>query len=278
MSSPTTPIRLKRIQAGKWLTTGYGQSLQRAVASQLRWLAEDCKGSLLLETVIAMMIFALVGVAVLAGLSTVYSSGAKTEEQSVAENLARNQVEAIFSGPYREPNQTPYATITGIPTNYSLSSSVDFEDAVDPDPEVETVSVTASHNGQDIISLNTLRGRDDGLQLRYSVLPNRTLSERLRGADIGLGTVCACQLVYVFLDDPELAVNGQVDFYLDGAYIQTENFLYWDFEGSLGVLITDEANPWDTATSGNGAHTIKASALLNDGNTVNVTADFTVSN
>ena len=83
-----------------------GHCLQRA-AGQLRTLAGDCRGALLLETVIAIMVFSLVGVAVLGGLSTAYTSGAKTEVQSVAENLARNQVESIFSGPYREPDQTP---------------------------------------------------------------------------------------------------------------------------------------------------------------------------
>ncbi|HZA25556.1 MAG TPA: type II secretion system protein [Dehalococcoidia bacterium] len=247
-----------------------GHCLQRA-AGQLRTLAGDCRGALLLETVIAIMVFSLVGVAVLAGLSTAYTSGAKTEVQSVAENLARNQVESIFSGPYREPDQTPYPTMTGVPAGYTVSTSVDFQDPLSPDPEVEQISVTARYEGQEVLTLQTLRGRDDGLQLRYSLSDDRSGSTRLHGETIS-GTV------YVFLDDPELEGDDQVDFYLDGVYRQSENFLHWDFNWTTGINITDPASPWDTTTAANGPHTIKASILLNDGNTVNVTADFTISN
>lgn len=221
-----------------------------------------------------MTVFALVGVAVLMALRTLYTTGSKVEVASVAENLARNQMESTFSGPYREPNQTPYPTITGVPSNYSVSTTVDFEDSLDPDPEVERISVTAQHEGQDILTLETLRGRKDGLQLRYSLLPLRLLSERLRGATIS-------GIVYVYLDDPDLKVDDQVDFYLDGAYVQSENFLHWDFKGSLGILITDAALPWATdldPAANNGTHTITAKALLTDGSTVNVTADFTIDN
>jgi type II secretory pathway pseudopilin PulG len=231
-----------------------------------------------LETVIAVMVFALVGVAVLAGLSTAYTSGSKTEVQSVAENLARNQVESIFSGPYREPQQTPYPTMTGIPTGYSIGTAVDFKNAATPtpypDPEVEKISVTARYEGRDILTLETLRGRDDGLQLRHSPSADRSGSARLHGATIS-------DAVYVFLDDPELIGDNQVDFYLDGVFRQTDNFLHWDFNGTSGALITDPAITWDTTTdpaANNGAHTITARTLLNDGNTVNVTADFIISN
>jgi hypothetical protein len=220
------------------------------------------------------MVFALVGVAVLAGLSTAYTAGSKTEVQSTAENLARNQMESIFSQPYREPQQTPYPTMTGIPSNYSVSTTVDFEDIVDPDPEVERITVTARHDGKDILTLETLRGRDDGLQLRYSQSANRSNSVRLHGATIS-GTV------YVFLDDPELLGDNQTEFYLDGiGPLMTDNYLQWDFKGSTGILPTHPANPWYTTNPpvSNGPHTITARILLKDGNTVNVTADFTISN
>ena len=259
---------------GKEVIARFPRELQHGGASQVWMVARDCRGALLLETVIAVTVFALVGVAVLTGLSTAYTSGNKTEIQSVTENLARNQMESIFSGPYREPHQTPYPTITGIPASYSVHTAVEFQDHLNPDPEVERISVTARHSGQDIMTLETLRGRDDGLQLRYSLLLTRSLSERLHGKTIS-------GIMYVFLDDPELMVDHQVDFYLDGAYIQTENFPHWDFKGTLGILITDLALPWVTnldPAAGNGQHTIAARVLLADGNTVNVTADFTIDN
>jgi hypothetical protein len=75
--------------------------------------------------------------------------------------------------------------------------------------------------------------------------------------------------------------DNQVNFYLDGVFRLTDNFLHWDFNGTSGALITDPAITWDTTTdpaANNGAHTITARTLLNDGNTVNVTADFIISN
>ena len=75
----------------------------------------------MLETAVASMVFALVGTAVLAGLSTSTKTGGKTEEQSIAENIARNQMEFLFSEPYREPNQTAYPTITP-PAGYTVST------------------------------------------------------------------------------------------------------------------------------------------------------------
>ena len=105
-------------------------------------LARESAGSMLLETVVAVMVFGLVGTAVMGGLGTVNISGAKTESQSIAENIARNQMEYLFSQPYREPQQTPHPTIS-VPTGYSVSTTLDFADTVNPDPEIE--KMTACH-------------------------------------------------------------------------------------------------------------------------------------
>ena len=198
-----------------------------------------------------------------------------TEEQSVAENLARNQMEFVFDQSYREPQQDAYQIIGDVPDNYSVTTTMAYASVSSPDTEVELIRVTASHRGKNTLSLESLRGRTDGLRLEYSASSDRANSERLAGETIG-GTV------YVFLDDPELLVNGQVEFFLDGfGPLHTENFVHWDFKGSAGINPTDPANPWDTSTdpfATNGPHRITARALLNNGNTVNVTADITVSN
>ena len=57
------------------------------------------RGSLMVEVVVAVVLFGFVGSAVLAGLSTAHTSGARTKAQAVAENLARNQLEDVFSQP-----------------------------------------------------------------------------------------------------------------------------------------------------------------------------------
>lgn len=278
MSSPIT----SKPRAGKKVSGRRVSSRGRAMLDRLGALAGDSQGTILLETVIATIVFALVGTAVLAGLSTMYQSGSVTEKQSIAENLARNQMEFVFSQPYREPlhtlypRQTPYPTMTGtpwpaIPANYSVVTTVDYGDNADPDPEVEKITVTASHDSQDILTLQTLRGRTDGLQLRYSASNDRSGSARLHGATIS-GTV------YVFLDDPELLGDNLTKFYLDGGVApeQTEDAIPWDFKGGGGVGPT--ANPWDTTEVIDGPHQIAAEILLKDGNTVVVTADFEVSN
>lgn len=241
----------------------------------LRFPFQDSTGSILLETTVASIVFALVGTAVLSGLSTMYASGSLTEAQSVAENLARNQMEFVFNQPYREPQQTPYPTLGGVPTNYSVTTTVAYASTSSPNPEVALVTVTASHLGQTVLTIQTLRGRTDGLRIRYSASSDRTNSERLAEESIS-GTV------YVFLDDPELLVDDQVEFFLDGfGPLVTDNFAQWDFKGTNGISPTDLANPWNTSSdpmASNGPHRITARARLNNGTTVNVTADFTVSN
>ena len=251
------------------------QGMWSGVVSAFRVLFRDSKGSILLETVVASIIFAMVGTAVLAGLSTMYASGSLTETQSVAENLSRNQMEFVFNQPYREPQQTSYQTISGVPANYSVTTTVEYASISSPNPEVEQIAVTTSYLGQNTLTLESIRGRADGLRLAYSASSNRTNSQRLAGGDIG-GTV------YVFLDDPELLIDGQVEFLMDGfGPLVTDNFAQWDFKGTTGIDPTDLANPWDTSIdpfASNGTHKITARALLKDGNTVNITADFTITN
>jgi type II secretory pathway pseudopilin PulG len=266
MSSPVTTVH---IRAGKRVAGRQVSRLGRAVAARLGTLARDSRGTILLETVIATIVFALVGTAVLAGLSTMYKSGSITEKQSIAENVARNQMEFVFSQPYREPQQTPYPTVSGISASYSVVTTVEYADSVDP--EVEKVTVTSRYDSQDVLTLQTLRGRTDGLQLRYSASADRSNSAGLEGETIS-------DTVYLFLDDPEPLGDDQAEFYLDGVYTgQTEIAIPWDYKG--GDLNT--ANPWDTTTDPpaiNGRHQIAARILLKDGNTIVVTANFDINN
>jgi type II secretory pathway pseudopilin PulG len=268
MSSPVSTVYTR---AGKRVSGHRVSNLGRAVVDRLGTLAGDSQGTILLETVITTIVFALVGTAVLAGLSTMYKSGSITEKQSVAENVARNQMEFVFSQPYQEPQQTPYPTMSGIPASYSVVTTVGYADSVDPDPEVEKITVTSRYDGQDVLTLQTLRGRTDGLQLRYSANADRSNSTRLEGETIS-GTV------YVFLDGPELLGDDEAEFYLDGVGpLQTEIAIPWDYKG--GSVAT--ANPWDTTTdpaASNGPHQIAAQILLKDGNTIVVTANFDINN
>ena len=233
------------------------------------WAAmRDDRGTFLLETVVASMIFSMVGVAVLSSLGTVNIAGALTEEQSQAENIARNQMEAIFDQVYREPDQTPYSAVAA-PPGYTVITAVTHIDG-NTDPEVEKIALTISHHGKELLLLETARYRNDGMRLAYSASADRFNPSVLVGAVLD-GTV------YVYLDDPNQLIDDQVEFFMDGiGPLNTESFIYWDFKGSAGPNPEDPANPW--ITSPNGPHTITAKARLKNGETVNVTADFTISN
>ena len=107
----------------------------------------------MLEAVLAMTIFALAGTAVLMGISTLQVSGAKTESQSVAENLARNQMEQVFSQPYQDPPSTYPSYPT--PTGYSVTAVA--EEYVVADPNVQMLRVTVNHEAEVVLVLETLR-------------------------------------------------------------------------------------------------------------------------
>lgn len=137
---------------GPWgLWAGLGL---RRWCRRIRSVAGDDHGSILLESVVASMVFAMVGVAVLSGLSTTYSSGARVDVQSTAENVARNQLEHVFNQTYAGP-LTPYPTYTGVPAGYTVTTTA--TDMATPDPDIERVNVSVTYNGATIVSVNTLR-------------------------------------------------------------------------------------------------------------------------
>ena len=123
---------------------------------ELRNLAVGTRGSLLIEAVVATTIFTIVGSAVLVGLSTTHISGAKTEEQSVAENIARNQMEKVFSLPYLDPPSTYPAIATS--SGYGVSAAA--EEYVVGDPNIEKVVVRVTHESEEVLVLETMRAKE----------------------------------------------------------------------------------------------------------------------
>jgi len=78
-------------------------TLWRAFTGLFRKTSLDTRGSLLLESMIAITVFAVVGGAVLSGTSTALSTGSIIERQSVAEEITRNQMDSVFNQSYQEP-------------------------------------------------------------------------------------------------------------------------------------------------------------------------------
>ncbi len=124
-------------------------------------LVSDSRGGMFIETILVVMIFSVVGTAVLSGISGTRSSGARTERQGFAENIARNQIEYIFTLPYQEPAST-YPSIDLSGQDYA-GYAVSGQAIVDPDAggnlNIERVLVTVSFGGEEILSLETLRAK-----------------------------------------------------------------------------------------------------------------------
>lgn len=113
----------------------------------------DRRGALLMEIAMAVAIFGVVGSAVLAGLSTTHTASAVTREQSLAENIARNQMEYVFSLPYSVPTST-YPSIAA-PSGYTVTAIAG--EYILGDPNIEKVVVTVQHSGVTVLTLESLR-------------------------------------------------------------------------------------------------------------------------
>lgn len=134
------------------------RSLMRPFSKLFKNAALDTRGSLLLESTIAITVFAIVGGAVLSGTSTSLKTGDVVEGQSIAEEIARNQMESVFNESYQEPPGTPYATMVP-PSGYAISVTAD--EYLTGDVDIEMVVVTVSRNSENLLVLKTLRTRWD---------------------------------------------------------------------------------------------------------------------
>lgn len=132
--------------------------LIQGVFSRIRTAVLGCEGSLLIESVVAIMVFALVGVAVMEGISASRHNGSLVERKSIGERIARNQMENVFNSAYIPPQSTPYPTIIP-PPGYTVSVVAD--ELIPLAVEVEIVTVTVTRDGKDILTLQTLRTNAD---------------------------------------------------------------------------------------------------------------------
>lgn len=125
----------------------------------------DSRGGLLLETVVAIIVFALIGTTVLVGVSTARRSGAVVDAQSIAENVARNQMEYVFSRAYKAPPLS-YNSISDLPDNdFKVPSGFTVTATAllrigSADTDLETVRVAVDHAGKQVLVVETIRARN----------------------------------------------------------------------------------------------------------------------
>jgi len=126
-------------------------------------LARQPMGGLMIETVVAVSLMTVVGTAVLSGLSTTHISGAHTERQSVAENIARNQMASIFAATYETNGDSyPAVTLPASQSSYSVTADSEEVDTLNPNACIQKVIVTVSFEGQAVMNLESIKSDTSG--------------------------------------------------------------------------------------------------------------------
>ena len=140
------------------------QNPARAVRRKVAALAGGSGGGLLIEVIIAVFVFTLVGTAILSGISTTQISGARIENQAIAENIARNQIEFIMAQPYISPEDPDNYNFISFPPEYtlvvtkeSLEVNVGGELQTLNSNTIEMVVVTVFYGGNPVLTLETVK-------------------------------------------------------------------------------------------------------------------------
>ena len=138
--------------------------LAKPVAERFRSAVFNSRGISLIEMIIALAIFSSAGTAVLLGVSAAHNSSTVVEASAVAENLARNQMEYVFTQPYQAVG-TPYPSVADdsslnitVPSGFGVSAVPQIY--VTPDAfsgSIQKVVVTVTRDGQSILILESLR-------------------------------------------------------------------------------------------------------------------------
>ena len=135
----------------------------RVVRRRVAAFAGGSNGGLLIEVIIAVFVFTLVGTAILSGISTTQISGARVENQSIAENIARNEAEYVMTLAYIPPGGQDYAispALLPLPQGYTLSATPTTltVTGLTTDPNtIEVVVVTISYGGNPVLVLESVK-------------------------------------------------------------------------------------------------------------------------
>ncbi len=124
------------------------------------------KGTLLVEALFALVLLGIIAAALLGGLATASKAVFIADEGATAESLARSQVEYVKSQAYidyADPGHGYYELIA-TPANYSVEMVVVPVDPATGQPlpsgqdnGIQKITVTVSHDGEQVITLNSYR-------------------------------------------------------------------------------------------------------------------------
>ena len=104
------------------------------------------KGFSIIETLIAIALFGVIGVSISLGLSMAARSNIISDEQTTAESLARSQIEYVQQSPFSDP--AGYEMVS-TPDNYSIVEPfvASFGNGI------QHISVTVMHGTKTILTL-----------------------------------------------------------------------------------------------------------------------------
>ncbi len=114
------------------------------------------RGALLLETMAAIFVLGLVGTALLTALSTVMGSTDTIVGEADLDNLARNQMEYMYSLPYQPP-PSAYPTLA-VPAGYVITCQASVLEV--GNSAIENVLVTITVNGVVEFELAAIRAQE----------------------------------------------------------------------------------------------------------------------
>jgi prepilin-type N-terminal cleavage/methylation domain-containing protein len=136
-----------KIRASRRWTILWWRTLLRS--NQYR-LGEE-KGFSLLEVLLAVALVGILGTAIPSALSTANRTTIISNEHTMAESLARSQMDYVQNQTYDSINNPPvYAVISNLPTGYSITQTV-----VRLDPKGD---LTANDDGLQQITVTVQRG------------------------------------------------------------------------------------------------------------------------
>lgn len=115
-------------------------------------LQGSSRGFTLIEVLIALALFAIIGITFAGGLATASRATITADVRTNAESLARTQMECVKSQAYidySEDGHEDYLPITTIPEGYEIAP-VAVEEI---QGGLQKITVTVSHEGREVITL-----------------------------------------------------------------------------------------------------------------------------
>jgi len=109
------------------------------------------KGFFLMEVIVAVALFGVVGITFVASLSTGFLTLRRTDEQAVAQGLAQAQMEETRSAAYISA-PTSYPTTITVPNGYTVSVSAFVISGMDGNT-IQSITVTVSRGGTTLLEL-----------------------------------------------------------------------------------------------------------------------------